>query len=175
MSIVEFLAAGLFLLFAAVFGALARRMAGGVIEQWIGAPTGTQTARMFQALMMGGLAAAAGAADFVPLGVILLTFIGATAGFPTGMVPRGARDVAGLALHGLMACGPLALGAWWIGLPWGWLVLAGLARAPAYDAAARWPLHWPALGLLRQDPPPTGEVLSGAALGVAIVLTVWRV
>lgn len=166
----------LLILIGAILGALARRMAGGVVEQWIGAPIGTQSGRLIQAGLMAWLAVfVASGPGYVPLGVMVLTFLGATAGFPTGMVPRSLLDAGGLALHGLMAVGPLALGAWWIGLsPW-WLVAAGVARAPAYQAAALWPLHWPPLGLLRWDPPPTGEVLSGAALGVALVLTLWGV
>jgi len=165
-----------FLIVGTIVGALARRMAGGVVEQWIGAPIGTHAARLIQASLMAWLAVfVASGPGYVPLGVMVLTFIGATAGFPTGMVPRAVIDAFGLALHGLMACGPLALGAWLIGLSPVWLIAAGLARAPAYWAAMLWPLHWPPLGLLRHDPPPTGEVYSGAALGAALVLTLWGV
>lgn len=89
------------------------------------------------------------------------------------MVPRNARDLAGLAAHGLMALGPLAIGAALAGAGWWWLVAAGLLRAPAYWLATFWQPRIRALGLNPDgipDPPALAEFYAGGMMGAAVVL-----
>jgi hypothetical protein len=161
-----------------VANAFGRRFAGGLLSQWVGPIGGTHVARLVQAVILGASAWALGAPLLFAALAPVAAFLGATAGFPTGMLPRRPTDALGLLAHGLMAVGPLAVLAWWCGLPWGWLVAAAVARVPAYCIAPVWTPHCPALGLINLrsqggpiDPPPWAEFLSGAALGLALVLT----
>lgn len=161
-----------------VANAFGRRFAGGLLSQWVGPIGGTQVARLAQAAIVGASVFSLGAPWPWAAAAVPLAFVGATAGFPGGMMPRTVLQALGTAAHGLMATGPLALGAWWVGLPWHWLLLAGLARMPAYVIAQQWTPHCPALGLINLqreggpiDPPPWAEFLSGAALGAALAWT----
>lgn len=163
-----------------VANAFGRRFAGGLLSQWVGNIGGTQVARLAQAAIVGVSVLALGGHWTWALAAVPLTFAGATAGFLTGMLPRRPVDALGLLVHGLAAVAPLAAGAWWVGLPWWPLVVAGVARVPFYCVAPLWTPHLPVLGLINLrsqggpiDPPPWAELLSGAALGVALVATFW--
>lgn len=170
------------LLMCALANAAGRRLAGGLLGQWFGDIGGTQVGRAVQAAIAGATVAALAPAWWWGGPVALGVFAGATMGFPRcGMVPRSAADVLAIAWrHGLMATLPVwaALVILAPGQPWPlwaglWLALAGLVRGPAYWLAARWSPHVPALGLLRHDPPPFSEILSGAALGAALWAVAW--
>lgn len=154
--------------------AFARRFAGGLLGQWLGPIGGTQVARLAGASMVGAVVAWWAPAAWWGLAAVPLVFLGSTAGFPTGMVPRSWRDGAGLVAHGLMALAPLALGAWAAhASPW-WLLGAGVARAPCYWLATLWQPYCPALGLNPDnapDPPAFAEFMVGGLLGAAIVAT----
>jgi hypothetical protein len=189
------------LIAAALANAFGRRFAGGMLQQWIGPIGGTQVGRLVQAFIAGCTVAVtvlvlapsgtqldtlAAVTSGFALATVVLTWIGATAGFPTGMLPRSVKDVLGLCLHGLMAVTPLVLGllafgyiSGTTGLVWWWLIGAGLLRGPFYALATLWTPHAPALGLINlrfqggpMDPPAWAEFWSGGALGIALVLTV---
>jgi hypothetical protein len=171
----------LFCLLAAVVivvNAFGRRFAGGLLSQWIGPIGGTQVARLVQAVIVGASIAALAPVWWWGAAAVPFAFAGATAGFygRAGMMPPHPL-YPGVLAHGLLAVAPLVLGAWWLGLAWWWLVAAGVLRAPAYWLAQVWSPHCPALGLIdrrRQggayDPPPWAEFMSGAVLGLALVL-----
>lgn len=173
---------GLYLAYAGfvLANAFGRRFAGGLLGQWFGNIGGSQVGRGVQALIAGCTVAVLAPAWWWGCPVALGVFLGATLGFPRcGMVPKSAADVGAIAVrHGMAATLPVwaALAVLAPGHPWTlwaalWLALAGLARGPAYWLAARWSPHIPALGLLRHDPPPWAEFMSGWALGAALVLT----
>jgi hypothetical protein len=173
---------GLYLAYAGfvLANAFGRRFAGGLLGQWFGNIGGSHVGRAVQALIAGATVAAMAPVWWWCGPVALGVFLGATLGFPRcGMVPRSAADVVAIAVrHGVAATLPVwaALVVLAPGQPWSlcaglWLALAGLARGPAYWLAAQWSPHIPALGLLRHDPPPWAEFMSGWALGAALVLT----
>lgn len=158
---------------AIIANAFGRRFAGGLLGQWLGNIGGTQIARLAQAAIVGATVTALAPVWWWGLAAVPLTFLGATAGFPTGMVPKTLRDMAGLVAHGLMAVGPLAVGAWWVGADWWWILAAGLLRAPAYWLATLWQPSIPALGLNPDgipDPPALAEFYAGGLLGLGIAL-----
>jgi hypothetical protein len=159
--------------------ALGRRIAGGVLSQWVGPIGGTQVARLVQAVILGASVAVLAPVWWWGLPAAAVCFCGAVWGFPrwfppdfraSHMVPRDAADAAGIAVNGMIACAPLAAGAALAGVAWWPFVAAGLARGPFYWLAAQWSPDVPWLGVFRRDPPPFAELLSGAALGAAVVL-----
>jgi len=163
----------LILLAAIIANAFGRRFAGGLLSQWVGPIGGTQVARLVQAAIVGATVAALAPVWWWGLAAALLAFAGATAGFPTGMVPRRAVHYLGLVAHGLMATVPLAAGAWWVGAGWWWLLAAGVLRAPVYGLATLWQPHVPALGLTPDglpDPPAWAEFWAGGLLGAGLAL-----
>lgn len=154
-----------------IVNAFGRRFGGGLLGQWFGDIGGTQVARAVQSILLGVTVGLHAPQWWMPLAAAALCFVGTTAGFPTGMVPRSLKDVLGLVGHGLMAVGPLMIGAALVGLPWLPLLLAAVARGPIYWAAPKLTFNFPSLGLLKVDPPPLAEFMSGAALGAAIYFT----
>ena len=165
---------------AIIANAFGRRFAGGLLGQWFGNIGGSQVGRLVQAFIVGLTVTALAPVWWWGLVAVPLAFLGATAGFPTGMIPKSWLDGLGLVGHGLMAVAPLALGAWYVGLDWWWLVGAGVLRSPAYWLATRYVPHIPQLGLISvntgngqmYDPPPLAEFYVGGLLGYALVLTV---
>jgi hypothetical protein len=188
----------------AMFGALSlgvviangfgRRFAGGLLSQWVGPIGGTQVARVCQALIVGlSVLVMSGLWEWA-LAAVLLAWVGATWGFPefnlrppfvhfeeSRMEARNLLDTIGLSLNGVVACAPLALGAWWVGLsPW-FLLMAGVARGPAWWLAALVCPRWRWLGTEKWVEKPVArwvlmptalaEFYSGMALGLGIVLT----
>jgi hypothetical protein len=182
---------------AAVAGAFGRRIAGGVLSQWCGVDQGTQVQRVIWGLLMGLVALAARGppgtdwhAWLVLPGVAFGIWAGscvfafrlpwcADTGLQVGRVPGRAGvtwsawwyDQAALLWHG---CGGVllpALLAWWLGLTWWWLAIAGALCGPCYELAYDAPMEIPWLGCLHVDPPPTAELLWGALVGVAMALS----
>lgn len=171
-----------------------RRFAGGLLSQWVGPIGGTHVARAIQAAIVGTSVFLLGGRWEWALAAVPLTFAGATWGFPgyslrppfidfrvSRMEARGWIDTIGLALNGFVACAPLAAGAWWVGLPVWPLLLAGLARGPAWwlawIACPRWRWlgteKWVEQPIARWVLMPTAlaEAYAGAALGLGLVLT----
>lgn len=179
--------AGLCLLLAVPLGAIGRRIDGGVLETWTGRKWGKITTRLACAVGLAVPMFLAGLPPLATLAFIAATWIGGIFGMgSTGMsmgrapgstgAPASARAWCASALemasYGLFTMFPatIALGAFGFAA---WpLALAGLLCAACYELAYRAPLHWPAMGCLRHDPPPTAELLWGALRGVAGVATV---
>jgi len=182
-----------------------RRFAGGLLSQWLGPIGGSQVGRGAQAAIAGAsVAVMAWNGLLPPLGALwaawalvaatmAATFLGATWGYPgyslrwpfidmrvSRMVARNLVDTIGLAVNGMMACSALAACMWAVGMsPWP-MVLAGLARAPAFWLAAAWCPDWRTMGFwklvhdpVRWIPQPTAmaEFYSGMALGAGLVAT----
>lgn len=160
------------LIFAAVAGALGRRMAGGLLSQWLGTDLGDQPARALQACLIGLVVLAAGASGWEPVLVIPAVFAGATVGMFGVMIPVTIKDLALLLAYGLLAVAPVAGLAWAGGYLWWPVLAAGAFRPFAYLYARFFPMGWPLLGCLRRDPPPTAELLSGAAFGLAVAASI---
>jgi hypothetical protein len=163
------------LILCALAGAVARRVAGGVVP----VPGGTLAARALGGLVLGAVLWAV--APAVPLLVLawvpLLFFAGMAAGFPPGgMVPRTPAHVGGISQqHGWALIGPLALWAAAHGMTWWPLVVAAAVVGPIYWAAVLWQPTIPWLGFNRDglpDPPAWAEVWVGLGLGLALGLAV---
>lgn len=183
------------LLFAAsvlgsfVVGGLGRRIAGGLLQQWVGPIGGSHVGRLVFGVMVGAMVALLAPVWWWGLCVVPAVWVGMTFGFPKcGMWPRNAQDVLAIAVrHGLLAVLPLfALLAGlmiWSGINPLWTLLipiAGLLRGPFYWLATLWTPHMPALGLINLrsqggpiDPVGWAEIWSGGFMGVAVLLAFW--
>jgi hypothetical protein len=159
------------LLLAALAGALARRIAGGVVA----IPGGTLVARTAGGFLLAAVLWAL--APGTPFGVILwlpgLFFVGMASGFPPGgMVPTNAGHVGGISQqHGWALIGPLALWAAAYGMTWWPLVLAAAVVGPIYWLATLWQPTIPWVGFNRDglpDPPAWAEPFVGAAMGLGL-------
>lgn len=149
-----------------------RRFGGGLLQQWVGPIGGSQVGRAAQAAMVGASVFLLGAGLPSTAAASALTFLGAQAGFPSGMVPKTLKDVGGLLEHGWCAVGPLALGAAAAGLPYGFLLGAVVARPLCYYGATLWQPYVPVLGLNPDklpDPPAFAEFGVGLAMGIAFI------
>lgn len=165
------------LILAALAGALARRLAGGVVR----IPGGTLVARAAGgAVLAAGLlwaAWTAGAPLWLPAVAGVLFWCGMASGFPPGgMVPRSIAHAGAISLRvgGALALVP-AVGAAWLGMTWWPLVAAGAAVGPIYWAATLWQPTIPALGFNKgglPDPPAWAEPWAGAGLGLALGVAV---
>lgn len=164
----------LYILAGAIVGALARRIAGGVVA----IPGGTLVARALAAVWLAG-----GMWWLAPGGVVWwhvailapLFFAGMASGFPPGgMVPVNAAHVGGISQqHGWALIGPMAVWAAALDLTWWPLVLASAIVGPIYWAATWWQPSVPWLGFNKHgsaDPPAWAEVWVGAAMGAALVV-----
>lgn len=180
------------LIFSAIVNAFGRRFAGGLLSQWVGRIGGTQVARLVQAALVGLTVAFLAPAWWMGAAAIPLAFSGAVWGFPvyllqwpfielrrSNMVPTTAMETVSLSINGMIACAPLALGAWWIEMSWWWLLIAGLGRGPVYWLAAAFTPPWRWMGFEEWagdqqrwilQPTALAEAYSGALLGVGIVL-----
>lgn len=186
---------------AIVANGFGRRFAGGLLSQWLGPLGGTQVARAAQAALVAASVVALawvaqdapGLAWWAPLPAAAATFLGATWGFPgyslrwpfidmrvSRMVARNLVDTIGLSINGIVACAPLAACAWAIDMPAWPMLLAGIARGPAWWIAAAWVPHlrwmgfwWFAPDQNRWIPMPTAvaEFYSGMAVGAGLVAT----
>lgn len=161
------------LLACALAGALARRIAGGVIA----IPGGTLVARAIGALLLGAtLWVLAPATPWhVVAWISPLFFLGMASGFPpSGMVPRTAGHVGSISQqHGWPLIGPMALWAAAYGLLWWPLVVAAVLAGPIYWLAALWQPTVPWLGFnkgLLPDPPAWAEPWVGAGMGLGLGL-----
>lgn len=159
------------LLLAALAGAVARRIAGGVVP----IPGGTLVARALAAMGLG--AALWALAPATPLLVLAwvpaLFFLGMASGFPPGgMVPRDAGHVGGISQQtGWALVGPMALWAASLGLMWWPLVVAAAAVGPIYWLATLWQPTIPWLGFNKgglPDPPAWAEPWVGAGMGLGL-------
>ena len=179
--------AGFCLLLAVPLGALGRRVDGGVLETWTGRKWGKITTRLVFAVGLALPMFLAGLPPAATLAFIAASWLGGIVGMWNGMgMGRPAHDRTGppespealgaagaqMLAYGTLAVLPSAAVMTLFGYsPWP-LWLAGIACPLVYEIAFRRPLHWPALGCLRHDPPPTAELLWGALRGVAGVATV---
>lgn len=163
------------LFFCALAGAVARRIAGGVLP----IPGGTLAARALAGVGLGAVLWAVASA--VPLLVLAwvpaLFFVGMAAGFPPGgMVPRTPGHVGGISQqHGWALIGPLALWAAANGMAWWPLVLAAVATGPIYWLATLFQPTVPWLGFNKArapDPPAWAEPWVGAGLGLGLGVAV---
>jgi len=162
---------------AIIANAFGRRIAGGLLQQWVGPIGGSHVGRLVMGAIAGATVTAFAPVWWWGLAAIPAVWAGSTFGFPRcGMVPKNAFDVGALAVrHGLLAVLPLAvlLGALAgpvAALP---VVVAGLLRGPCYWLATLWQPYVPVLGLNPDglpDPPAIAEFYSGGLLGLAIVV-----
>ena len=173
------------LITAVIANAFGRRFAGGLLGQWFGWIGGSQVGRLAQAVVVGGTVATLAPVWWWGLAAVPLSLAGAIWGFPTitrrwpfinlrsNMVPKNWLEVLSLSINGVIACAPLALGAWWISGGWWWLLAAGLVRGPAYWLATFWQPRILMLGLIPGDPPPSAEFYVGGALGLGLFAALW--
>lgn len=159
---------------AAILGALGRRIAGGVFQQWSGLDAGDYPVRAFFGLMLMLSAAIGGYSSWPVLLLVPSTFIGCS--LPVGGIGMGRgnptrywHDFWTVTAHGAGNMGLAALPYLWLGGHWWWLLLAGFAIAPLYE------LGWRIDESVRRSILPLGlmwgsewgEALWGAACGVA--------
>jgi hypothetical protein len=166
------------LLVAALSGAVARRVAGGVIA----IPGGTLVARALASVYLGAcLWLAFPATPWHLIATIpLLFFMGMAAGFPVGgMVPTSVSQVGGLSQqHGWALIGPMALWAAAYGMTWWPLVLAVVVVGPIYWLATLWQPNLPALGFNKgglPDPPAWAEPWVGGVMGLGLGMALWGI
>lgn len=175
------------LLLAIPLGAIGRRIDGGVLETWTGRKWGKITTRWACASLLALPMFLVGLPPAATLAFIAASWLGGIFGMGHGMgMGRPEHDRTGppidpqmwriaaydMTCYGFFTVAPavLVMGAFgYSPIP---LMAAGLACAACYELAFRAPLHWPAMGCLRHDPPPTAELLWGALRGVAGVATV---
>ena len=184
----------------AIFGAICRRLAGGLLTQWLPALSagGTTMNRVAWAVMSAIAVCAAGLWWAYSLAFGLTIFAGSTVGYGlpwkgnTESTLRMGRSVAGaftwpqyagdfalMSAHGLAGVGLAAAGAWWLAYPDWWLLLgAGATAAPLYSLAWLWAWNIPWLGCLNDPshglvaPGPTAELMWGGVVGAAAVCVV---
>lgn len=172
---------GLLLAWAALCGALARRLAGGLLRTWLGdgAP-GTLISRAIGAAVLAwGVLPACWSMDapvWLPAAAGGLFFLGMASGFPRcGMVPQDAVDVLAISgRHGGFLAVPGAGLCWALGLGWAPLVAAGAAVGWWYWAARLWQPSVPLMGWIKGDPPAWAEPWVGGGVGVAWAVAVLR-
>jgi hypothetical protein len=190
----------LFVLLAFVVNGFGRRIAGGLLAQWLGQDIGTQTGRAIQACLMASTVALVAAAGLVatplpgwlPFLIGLATFAGATWGFPTwqlrwppvnfkvsNMVPKNFGETLSLSLNGWIAVFPVAFLVTAVGLAASAIVAAGLARGPLFWFADAWTPRWRWMGFEKWaedqkrwilQPTALTEFYSGGVFGAAMVL-----
>ena len=175
------------LLLAVPLGAVGRRIDGGVLETWTDRKWGKITTRLACASMLALPMFLAGLPPLATLAFIAATWLGGIVGMWSGMgmgrpewdrtgEPESTRawlSAAGfMTLYGVLTVLPAAIAMELFGYSGALIFGAGLACAAVYEVAFRAPLHWPAMGCLRYDPPPTAELMWGALRGVAGVATV---
>lgn len=166
---------------AAVFGALGRRIAGGVLNQWFRPPGqrvfGDLPARAIYGAALGAAAFGAGAPAWW-VAVIAAAIVAGCAvpvwaidlgpGHP-GTSPLWLRII-GSTAHGLLSIAPATVLAAMAGAHWLWLLGGSLSIAPLYwlgSILAR-PFFPNGLRAGSED----GEALWGAVLAVTFILTV---
>jgi hypothetical protein len=169
-----------------------RRFAGGLLSHWVGNIGGTLVARLIQGAIVGGsVLLLSGTWAWAGVAVVL-SFVGATWGFPgyslkwpfinfktSNMVPKNLVETVGLSINGVIALGPLAIGAWLVGVAFWPLIVAGLLRGPVYWLAAAYTPAWrwmefeewlPDQKIWIIQPTALTEFYSGAALGLGLIL-----
>lgn len=158
------------LVYGTLAGAIGRRWAGGLLSVWLKHDIGDQPARAIQGLLIGSIVLLAGEPWYVALAASVAGFVGATVGFWGAMGMAGRKDIPLLIVHGVGATAPLGLVLWLFGYDPIYVLLAGPFRAAAYmwAWAHPWDIRW--LGCQSDDPPPTAELLSGAAMGLGVAL-----
>lgn len=162
---------------AALMGALGRRMAGGVFEQWTGKDIGDYPVRAFFGLMLA-CSAFIGSYEWASFLLIPSTFFGCSIpNFGGIAMGRGAsaggtswkHDAIGLTGHGVLSMAITVLPLIFFHSQWYLLLVAGFLIAPAYEIG--WSVtgvpgrkSWP-FGL--QGGSEIGECIWGAACGIA--------
>lgn len=166
----------IYILSAAILSAFGRRMVGGLLSQWCKTDLGNLPPRIIWGVIIGNIAWYSGATWWQQLACIPLVVAGCSVGF-WGSMSAGNQpgrtilmDWLLLTVHGVGATILLAIAAYYVGLVWWPMVIAGLACAPCYAFAWIYPLQAPWLGCYKVDPPPTAELLWGACVGVAAAL-----
>ena len=99
-----------------ILGALGRRVAGGLIQDWTGVNTGDHPVRVFFGAMIALSAWLGGASPWMAVAILAGTWAGSTTGNNGGMaMGRGdhtfASDFARMSLHGLAIAVPVAFAA----------------------------------------------------------------
>lgn len=135
-------------LIAFLLGAVGRRIAGGVLNQWahktdgVSRVMGDTPARLIYGAALGLAALMGGAVWWVALVMVPAVWVGTTTGNFNGMAMGRAEfsywhDFAGMTVHGALAAGfPVALTVY-AGAVWGsiWIAATCLACAPLYTVA----------------------------------------
>lgn len=152
---------------AILASAIGRRMAGGLLSQWLGTNLGDVPVR----ILWGALVSAA-------LCVSMPWWLACICGFglPVGLTIRGNagqalaswRDGAMLTLHGVVVVAIHAAALAAIGAAWWWPVCAEVLCAPCYAVANVIPIRVQWLGIERGGA-PLAELLWGGLLGAALV------
>lgn len=168
-----------------ILGAISRRWAGGLLSKWIGIDITTQPVRLLWGAVIALIAYTSGAVWWHALCLIPAIWFGSVVfGFwgSLNIWRDKARsfplDFLLITLHGVGGMALATLGAWYFDYSWYWFLGAGLMCAPVYTLFAMYPLQIPILGCYNNDPvyqtdsPPSSELLWGALVGLATMLTV---
>ena len=158
----------------AVAGATAYRIRGSeIFRRYTG--RGVGTARIMWAAVCALVCAAGSPVLWLPAAVFVAHYAGST--LPQfGSIDLGRRegsaavDALKQSGRGLAAGIPVAAAYWFAGEAWLPPVLAGAAAGPLYALAWLRPIPVEHLG--EGDPPETGELLYGAAVGLSLALGV---
>ena len=168
------------MLTSVTLGALGRRMAGGQLSRWLGVTVPDQAVRILWGACLALVAFLAGLVWWQALAMIPLIWAGSTAGM-NGAMTMGRKsgrsiwiDAALMLLYGLLCLAPLGAAALWLGYGWAvlFLIAAAILCPISYEVAWLFPLHAEWLGCAKDDPPPTGELLWGGYVGLAIAFLV---
>lgn len=160
----------------ALLGAFARRSVGGWLSATIGYDITDPFIRLLWGVLMGAVAFAAGAVWWQAAAVVPLLWAGSTTGMFSGFTMGRAtgrsvwKDAGCMLLYGSGCISLLFAAAVLAGYGWSSLILldAALLCPVIYELAWLFPLNIPALGCLKQDPPPTAELVWGAFVGIAV-------
>ena len=174
---------------SALLGAFGRRVAGGGFQDLTGINVGDTPVRIFFGLTIGAAALMSGVFWAYALALVILTFIGSTAGYFGGLglgrpvrLPLPAnnywKDFGEVTAHGVLSVILPCFGAWYLGYAWWLILISGFVIAPCYEIGYRiapyagvqygWVRpNWP---LWLQGAVQFGEFIWGAVLGLTTAL-----
>lgn len=187
------LLSGLILSISGAMGAMGRRIAGGLFEQWTGFKWGQPT-RLFFGFMLALAAFISGAPFWTAMILVPLVWVGTTLGLFGGLgmgragIPvhpsltsrRYLRDFGAMTLHGTLSIILPSIWAWYFGYAILPVVISGVIIGFCYEAAYRiiginppphaftkeaWPRGY-------NHSPDFGELVWGAARGIGMSLSV---